>query len=559
MKPWIALALPLAACQHSSNDSGNAGIPVPQTLNLGRQANQYRIEGDTLVMQALERPGLDLNGDMDFDDGVPEIIDLRTGRRVLLPLSIPKGFEFSGGYVSFAVMECAQNADLDGDGDIDCAEIMHVYEVSTGTLTNLRLAVHSESNWLYSAQAGPLLVFVVSESDQEQDLDGDGLATRNLVYTYEADIGRLTPLFTATRLRPILDDGRAYIAAQEAGYGDKNGDNDEFDDVLIAYDVRAGTTHKFLRAVGEGFQKLPRLGAEGPLVAFTVEESAQGQDLNEDGDKLDALVEIRDLEAGSILDVELNAEQLQVAGGLVAIYAQEFDFLRNQGVDLNGDGDVFDTVAFFYDGLKATMTNTRIDIGDFGGFVAAPVLSARRAGFAVHEPDQDPLTWDYRTWLFDARTGTARELDLNTSFEGSALDLDAENLLCAVLQGAGLDSHFESVVVDVDTLEPTLLGFPVRSQELADGHVLAAVQEFFVGRDLNGDEDLEDTVQWVHDLSTGQTFDTGLAPVATTSFTIPLTFADKRLALSVSEFSQGQDLNDDGDQDDFVLHVVRVP
>jgi hypothetical protein len=63
----------------------------------------------------------------------------------------------------------------------------------------------------------------------------------------------------------------------------------------------------------------------------------------------------------------------------------------------------------------------------------------------------------------------------------------------------------------------------------------------------------------IHDLATGRTLNTGLARGMLDSIPTKLEFANERLVVPVSERDQGRDLDQDGDQDDYVLHVVRAP
>ena len=65
--------------------------------------------------------------------------------------------------------ESRQREDLNGDGDTE-DHVVHVHNVSTGETTNLRLA-----GWpLTFTLSGDALVLVVSESEQGEDLNGDG-------------------------------------------------------------------------------------------------------------------------------------------------------------------------------------------------------------------------------------------------------------------------------------------------------------------------------------------------------------------------------------------------
>jgi hypothetical protein len=554
------------ACQHSSDSP----FLAPGANSLGLTALSFRIDEDFLIA-AIPEEGLDLNGDGDTLDSVLEFVHLRTGRKTVLPYSVGdslvggsrSGFQADGGFVSFGVSEYAQGADLDGDGDIDGGNVLLVYDVRTGQTANLGLAVRIGGfGGAYVAQDGPLIGFVVPESVVGRDLDGDGETNRNLVYTYEADIERLTQLFSvATDMRPILEDGRLLVAAQEAGFRDRNGDGDTSDQVLLVHDVRTGAAQNLARAVQPAFANLPRLGVEESLLALEVSESAQGVDLNADGDLLDTLVEIRDLETGTILPTGLQVLELRVEGGLVAMYAPELGLDGPVGTDLNGDGDVLDTVAFFYDGLTGTLTNTGVTVGDFVLPRNPPLaMGDRRAALVVIESAQGDLNGDgdsddHVLEVFDARTGRTDSTGIAVWTESGVLDIDREHVLCAAVGADGTEPR----VVDLQTGAQHGIGLASVSRlSLAEGRALVSVYESIEGDDLDGDGDMQDVVQVVHDLQTGRTFNTGLAHFPS-GFPPLVEFERGRLAMQALEDSQGRDLNSDGDMEDFVLHVVRVP
>jgi hypothetical protein len=78
------------------------------------------------------------------------------------------------------------------------------------------------------------------------------------------------------------------------------------------------------------------------------------------------------------------------------------------------------------------------------------------------------------------------------------------------------------------------------------------------GTDLNGDGDVDDLILHVFRVPTGLTTNLGLAVSATPPFVV---VDDHDVVFTVAEASQGAggtDLNGDGDVDDLVLHVFRV-
>ena len=563
MKSIAALAFALIAASGCHRSSDSPDFLAPGANSLGVTSFTFRFDGDMLVAQVPEEQGLDLNGDGDFVDAALEIFDLRTGRKTVLPYAANHGFEVGGGFVAFGVTECAQGMDLDGNGSVECVNVLFVHDLEKNRTTNLGLPLLRWGPWLYLAQEGPLMAFVVSEGALGRDLDGDGLATHDPVFAYEADVERLTPLSVSTNMRPILEGGRVFVAAREAGHGDKNGDGDTNDQVLHLHDVRSGATENLRRAVLPAFSNVPWMGVEGPLLALNVAESLQGVDQNGDGDLLDTLVEIRDLESGMVLPTNLPATTLVVEGGLVGIYAPEITINDLVGADFNGDGVRLHTVAFFYDWLTGTLTNTGIAV-DFWADSSfhPPRMSDRRAVFvALEDGDEngDGDGEDDRLLTFDARSGATEPTGLSVFRENDVLDIDPDHAVCAAFVGSSELSRLKSFVVDMQNGIPVPLGLTVRRQRLVEGRALVAAFEHS-GRDLNGDGDVVDLVQQVHDLRTGETFNTGLAVrLNDLALDSEMEFENGLLAVQAHEPSQGRDLNGDGDQDDFVLQVVRLP
>ena len=144
-------------------------------------------------------------------------------------------------------------------------------------------------------------------------------------------------------------------AKQEAG--SLNGDGDTDDRVLYIYDTNTST----LISTGQAAEEFV-VGSD--LVAFRTSEAAQDEDLNHDGDKLDDVLQIFDLIAGTMVDYD---EQAVTPCQLAAcdprrpynVFRDTVKFLTTEcdesdggvkkgctkrGTDLNGDGDAGDLV-----------------------------------------------------------------------------------------------------------------------------------------------------------------------------------------------------------------------
>ena len=552
----------LCAC-HGSDPSAPAPAAVIQ--NLGWRANQTGFEGDVLLAQVAEEPGDDRNGDGDTLDAVLLVHDLESGSETTLPFAIPYGFGHGSGLVAFAVSESSQGTDLNGDGS-QLESVLVVHDLESGVTTNLGLALKGAPR-PYLTQEGARLAFTVSESEQHADLDGDGLATHDLVYTYEGDLQRLTPLGLASSLRPILDQGRVLVAVQESVAGDRNGDGDALDQVLLVREVESGATVDLERAVQPWSGELPRLAVDGPLIALGIDEAAQGADLDQDGGASDVVLEFLDLESETSLLASVPAYDLFAAGGLVGTYAPE-DFA---GTDHNADGDPFDVVAYFYDGLAGILTNTATAVEPLGLLPFPPALGARRAAFLSSEAAQGEIdqngdgdTDDYVLQLFEGTTASTLSTGWAAGRDVQVFDIGERHVAFATLGGPpplGSSTPVPPFVLIHELSTGAERRFELPVQHLAiEGHLLLLLVHELddtgtAGSDRNGDGDLLDRVVYVHELDGGRTHATGLA---VTDFT-HLHLAGRHLSVLLSEAAQGGDRNGDGDAFDFVLHVVTLP
>ena len=128
-------------------------------------AADLHLQDDVLAFLVYEpRQGVDLNGDMTLDDFVPHVYDISSATTTNLALE--GRFPALGeGLLAFLVRESKQEQDLNGDLD-QVDQVAHVYEPATGTLTNLGL----DSNLFRVGTT--IAAFQVRESPGN-DLNGD--------------------------------------------------------------------------------------------------------------------------------------------------------------------------------------------------------------------------------------------------------------------------------------------------------------------------------------------------------------------------------------------------
>jgi len=217
------------------------------------------------------------------------------------------------------------------------------------------------SRWIASDR---VIVFPVGEGDQEppRDLNGDGDTDDVVPHMYDPE-GRVT-VNTGVAFKSYSPSEQLlliYVSEQAHGEKDLNGDGDAEDYVLRIHNLETG------RASNTGLA-----GAYGGKIIFerylpvVIYESAQGsQDLNGDGDAEDDILHLFDLQTGKVTNTGLAGwVQMAVSRRWLAIGVREKQQNRQ---NLNGDGDTIDIVLHVYD-LDTTQTRNL----DYSGGALTP-------------------------------------------------------------------------------------------------------------------------------------------------------------------------------------------
>jgi len=274
----------------------------------------------------------DLSGDGDADDDLFFFYDPRRGLSALLPIAVPRlpAPQVLGGHVLLLAVEARGAADLNGDGDL--ADLVpYVFDVPSGLLFATGLATADAA-----VLVGDWVAVSVSEAMQgSADLDGDGDASGDVVHVLEPATGRVDDLELDARV--LLGGARLFLLPQEgAAEIDWNGDGDRLDGVLFDWAPGAPRARNSGGAVGAV------IAAAGPLALALVREAERGLDGNGDGDLLDLLLERYDARTGQLqaLGVAPGARVELLADGRVLLLVEE----QAQGQDLNHDGDRIDQV-----------------------------------------------------------------------------------------------------------------------------------------------------------------------------------------------------------------------
>lgn len=371
-----------------------------------------------------------------------------------------------------------------------------------GTVANTRLELTSRV-W----GSGHWVAFGVDED--LKDLNGNGNTRDTILYL--CDLRNFKTQMTRSAISFFTADGDTdwpvAISGDKIAIQVCAGDNLESsgvadDDVLMLYDPLS--------------QKRTSLGVTGHSptwlggkLYFVQPERTAKQDLNGDGDMNDSVLCCYDPATRKIESLGMDASGgFQAAGDWIAARTSE----RAQGdKDLNGNGIVLDTVIQLYQVSTQRWTNTGLE-GSFGIALTPQLLAV-----GVNEQRQS-------------------RQDLNN-------DGDLNDIVCEVCD---LTAPFVNGVPSV-----TNTGQDCSGGICADGDIVGIITSETAqgGRDLTGNGVTNDQAAQCFLLSTKK-----VVNLAHDAFG-GMVAGGGKLAFACSEYAQQKDLNDDGDLGDFVLMV----
>jgi hypothetical protein len=334
-------------------------IPSDSGLSTGAFVDQnYRrisVSGDLIAFNIYERnvapwPGIDLNGDGDFDDSIIRYFNTSS-------LTVVKtGLEgisasVSGSKIAFETYEVWVGEDLNGDGYHSADGVIRYLDLKTGEVTNTGVLGYT------SRMSGSIIAFGVPEKyplvdGTDRDLNGDGDATDNLIGYIDITTGEHT--YVAEGTGPRISGSTICFWTREEWLNDHagsdvNGDGDTDDTVLGIYDIISGTT----TVVDVRGMDSPSIS--GSLIVFSTSEYFWESDLNGDGDAVDAIISVYDITTGTLTFTEAEGLMPSISGSLIA-----YEVWESWYGDLNGDGDTDDSLIYLYDLLTGEKTNTGI-------------------------------------------------------------------------------------------------------------------------------------------------------------------------------------------------------
>ena len=384
--------------------------------------------------------GTDLNSDGDTTDSVLHVYDSRTHGVTNAQRALTSEITFNDHAFAHTTDEPSAGADLNGDGDQSDANVFETFDVVLGGIVSVPLAVRGR----------PLVTgvedwYLLADEGQEgADLDGDGDQSEGVLYRIEPHLGTQVSLglSSADTFRSLAGTFKVAFVVQEVDAVDHNSDGDLDDTRVVLYDTVTGIVFESNLAI----DPTSPLAFAGNQLALLSDEGASAHDWNLDGDQLDDVLWLMQIDSGLTIDTQLAMETMEASGALLLLTRLESE----AGSDWNGDGDALDEVAFTLDASTLTLTNTHLAVA--GGVQANA----------------------------DSLLLLARESDENRDLNDDA-DLDD---LVYVLHERATQTN-TSLRAATTVLDGRLL---------ADGRAVLLISEAGQGADLNGDGDLDDSV-----------------------------------------------------------------
>jgi Ca2+-binding RTX toxin-like protein len=366
-----------------------------------------------------------------------------------------------------------------------------------------------------------------------------------------------------------------FMANEAAENADLNGDGSiDGQNVMQLWDSVTGEIHTLTgyAPVGgsfngvEGPQHQPRVRFGDGIVAFALDESASGLDVNGDdltgdGDFVDDVLHIWTradglVNTGMALPIGGGSNAFKVGNGRVVFRANEFQ--EHPEVipgtqDLDGDGAVndsnavlaFDTATGAITSLGETLSGNSLRIDEGDGVFAFDTGPFNASTLAIYDPV----------------IGTATEIAGLVDLSGSS-SFDYRDGFAGLTDSVGGGEYVFKVWDPVNGVVDSGIEVHFRGQTivaLENGWIAFTANESLIGHpiaDLNGDGDMDDQVLHLWNPVAQSAINSGLA--VNTSY--ELTAGDTVIAFVVNEVGQGSDVNGDGvisSQDD-IVHVWDV-
>ncbi len=249
--------------------------------------------------------GEDLNGDNDLEDKVLQLYSIESDETENLGYAVEsiERVRLCQSWLLFLVAESSQGEDRNGDGDME-DQVLHAYDIDRAETRNTAGAVKfveqvqlSES-WLF---------YLVVESSQGRDLNGDSDEADEVLHVYNTETDETRNLgLDSSRLFEVSGSWLATAVSESDQSEHLNGDRDMEDRVLHIYDLEHDETVNLRQSVSYSYEFLSE-----EWTGFMVDEDAQSRDLNGDDDMGDEVYHLYNLETREIRNLALAGTLLR--------------------------------------------------------------------------------------------------------------------------------------------------------------------------------------------------------------------------------------------------------
>jgi hypothetical protein len=425
-----------------------------------------------------ETAGLDRNGDGDALDRVLGLYEPESRSVTNLGLAV-RAAHSDDGILACEVAEIDQGVDLDGNGSLDDSCTVFVHDR------------RSAETWDIDTRGVSVLAvkgdFVALSVDEVRvgDRNGDGDAIDLVFELYDAGLREFHPVgLASTRifnpLRPPVEHRGLWavlVSEQDQGATDLDDDGDAEDHVTMVYDPRQRTT----RSVGQ-------------RIAFSVEgiEPLVLQDFELGAPFQTQLVWLYHADRNRLENTGLHGTA-QVFDGRLLVSVDE----EAQGTDLDRSGTRDSIVPVFYDLSSGRTQNLGIDaetqVGEEGLLLLSREIASRRDWNGDGDRDDVVLfTWEPYRGLVNSRLSPRFALPLG---EDVALLLNDEGDAGQDLNGDGDLTDTVLATYEAGSRLATNLGLAANYIDQGTGdRALFSVAEWAQGVDLTGDGNLDDQV-----------------------------------------------------------------
>ena len=362
------------------------------------------------------------------------------------------------------------------------------------------------------AAAGSITAISAIESQDGQDLNGDGDTNDRVLLIHDQATGILTNSGVVITGNDIATDGETvvFLRSERIDYVDRNGNGRPTDTVLAYYQIASAQLF-FTSVVPYTAGSLPDFSVGGEHILFVSRENSFSPDYNGDGDTNDTVIRYWDMNSNQAYNTPLASAWGVVEDGVIATRIYE-----TANLDANSNGLANEVVYVTYD-IATTQINAILAVPPFNltNVGAYPALDDGNYYFRARESQTNSdLNGD---GTISSQTQALMRSNLSTSDIAWTGVQDTSGRIQARGDLIAYESSENAVGVDVNEDGDLRHDFIHVVRNLSDGSedyfidrgrvslgsdVLAyALWEHYTG-DVNNDGDTQDTIVFTRSLVT---------------------------------------------------------